>query len=69
MAKKNYKPPTAKDRADFKAKFKGTPNSVGVGLKRDDQGVFVHTHRARSKSYSGADKIPKKVVKFIESTG
>ena len=69
MVKSKHKPPTAKDRAAFKAKFGGNPNQVGVGLRRDKDGIYVRTHRARSKSYSSVAKIPKKVVKYIESTG
>lgn len=63
MAKR---PATATDRASFQQKH---GNNSGVSLARDDKGVFVHTHRARSGSYPSADKIPKSVVKRIESTG
>lgn len=41
----------------------------GVGLKQDDDGWYVTTHRARSKSYATPDDIPQKDVDFIESTG
>ena len=41
----------------------------GVGVGKDDDGFFVHTHRARSKSYSNKSEIPLKDIKFIESTG
>lgn len=45
-------------------------NSTGaVSLKRDKGGLFVHTHRARSKSFKTVAAIPKTVVRFIESTG
>lgn len=40
-----------------------------VTLKRDAGGLFVHTHRARSKSYPSVDAIPESAVRFIESTG
>jgi hypothetical protein len=40
-----------------------------VSLKRDRQGWFVHTHRARSRSFKAPKAIPKSVVAFIESTG
>jgi len=30
---------------------------------------FIATHRARSKSYSGFDKIPLSIINFIDSTG
>lgn len=41
----------------------------GFTLKRDADGVFATTHRARSESYPTACAIPLKVRKFIESTG
>lgn len=66
MAKKSArKSPTPADTTAFRKKHGDT----GVSLARDADGVFVHTHRARSKSYPAADKIPKKVVDFIDSTG
>lgn len=40
-----------------------------VGVGKDDDGYFVHTHRARSKSYPRKKDIPIKDLKFIESTG
>jgi 8-oxo-dGTP pyrophosphatase MutT (NUDIX family)/GNAT superfamily N-acetyltransferase len=40
-----------------------------VGLKQDDDGWYVHTHRARSDSYESPEKIPQKDVDFIASTG
>ncbi|CUU45549.1 hypothetical protein [Clostridium beijerinckii] len=45
----------------------GKKYNVGVG--KDDDGYFVHTHRARSKSYKNKSDIPIKDLKFIESTG
>ena len=41
----------------------------GVSLGADKNGFFVFTHRARSKSYDTVEKITKKDIKFIESTG
>lgn len=41
----------------------------GVSLGRDKNGVFVMTHRARSKSYERQNKIPLKDIRFIASTG
>ena len=35
----------------------------------DDEGYFCYTHRCRSKFYESPDKIPKRVYKFICSTG
>lgn len=45
----------------------GKKYNVGVGKDYDE--YFVHTHRARSKSYPSKKDIPIKVIKFIESTG
>lgn len=40
-----------------------------VGLKQDDDGWYVTTHRARSKSYPRHEDIPDSVVKEIAATG
>ncbi len=48
--------------------LKGSPGK-GCSLGADKDGWFVFTHRARSKSKPSIDKIPKKDIKFIESTG
>ena len=40
-----------------------------VGIRKDKDGYYARTHRARSKSYSSKEAIPKKVLAFIESTG
>lgn len=41
----------------------------GVGVGRDDEGVFVMTHRARSRSYPNLDAIPTTALEYIDSTG
>lgn len=41
----------------------------GVSVGKDPNGYFVYTQRARSKSYQSQEKIPKKDLKFIDSTG
>jgi hypothetical protein len=41
----------------------------GCSLGADKNGFFVHTHRARSKSFPLPLKIDKKSIDFIESTG
>lgn len=41
----------------------------GVSLGKDDNGYFVYTHRARSKSYETPHAIPQGKIDFIESTG
>jgi len=49
-------------------RLKGFSNK-GCDLGADKNGFFCFTLRARSKSYESPDKIPQKVIKFIESTG
>lgn len=45
-------------------------NSIsGCGLGADENGFFVFTHRARSKSHPSIDKITQKEINFIKSTG
>ena len=58
--------PTSSERAAFVARH---GRGRGCSLKADRDGFYVHTHRARSKSYPSPDKIPAHKVKFIESTG
>lgn len=41
----------------------------GVSVGRDEDGFFVMTHRARSKSYESPGEIPDKELKWIRSTG
>jgi len=41
----------------------------GVSIGRDKQGIFVGTHRARSKSYETLADIPKDKIAYIKSTG
>lgn len=53
-------------REEFYAKH---GKDSGVSLKQDRNGFYVHTHRARSKSYKSPSDIPASDVKFIESTG
>lgn len=43
------------------------PDGFDMGI--DKNGYFIHTHRARSKSYEDPSKIPVKSIKFIDSTG
>lgn len=45
------------------------PRFDGVSLKKDKDGFFVHTHRARSDSYPSPEKIPDGRIDFIRSTG
>lgn len=66
---KDVRDPTPSDRAAFRKKFSDVPQAQGVSLKRDANGVFVHSNRVRSDSYPSADKIPVKAVKFVDSTG
>lgn len=41
----------------------------GVSVGRDSQGIYIYTHRARSKSYSKQTDIPDSVIRRIKSTG
>lgn len=54
---------------DLKDKIEkgGLPNGFDMGI--DKNGYFIHTHRARSKSYKSPSSIPIKDIKFIDSTG
>ena len=46
-----------------------TPKAKGVTLRKDKKGYYVHTHRARSKSYRSPKLIPTSAIEFIETTG
>jgi len=50
-----------------KIKEKDLPGGFSLGI--DKNGFFIYTHRARSKSYETAAKIPIKDIRFIDSTG
>jgi predicted GNAT family acetyltransferase len=50
-----------------KIKEKGLPDGFSMGVDKD--GYYIHTHRARSKSYEKPDAISVKDIKFIDSTG
>ena len=43
------------------------PSGFSMGV--DKKGYYIHTHRARSKSYENPAKIPTKDIKFVDSTG
>jgi len=47
----------------------GIKEKLGFSCKKDDKGVYIATHRARSKSFKSFDKIPMNTIKFIDSTG
>lgn len=64
-AKSTYTNPYA---SDDKTAAKD-PRFAEVGLKPDDDGHYVTTHRARSKSYPTPEDIPDSVVKQIAATG
>lgn len=60
-------PPSQPEREAFQTKH---GKDSGVSLKKDAGGrFFVHTHRARSKSYEKPDGIPKEEVEAISATG
>lgn len=50
-----------------KIKEKDLPDGFDMGIDKD--GFYIHTHRARSKSYKSPEKISEKDIKFIDSTG
>lgn len=58
---------TLDDKLKKKIKDGEYPSGYSMGV--DKNGFFVHTHRARSKSYESPEKIPAKDLKFIDSTG
>lgn len=59
----NFKEWIKEGKIDKEKKYKG------CGVKEDKNGVYIHTHRARSKSYPDLKLIPDSVVKFIISIG
>lgn len=50
-----------------KIEEEGLPSGFSMGVDKD--GYYIHTHRARSKSYANPGKISAKDIKFIDSTG
>jgi hypothetical protein len=55
--------------SDLKKKIseKSLPSGFDMGIDKD--GFYVHTHRARCKSFPSPGKIGIKEIKFIASTG
>ena len=59
-------------RAKLAKRLGGTRKSgrfKGVSIGKDKDGVYVYTHRSRSKSYPKQSSIPDSVIKTIERTG
>jgi hypothetical protein len=54
---------------EFNSSHDKPTSDWGVSFKKDDNGYYCHTHRARSKSKPSPSKITKKELEFIESTG
>jgi hypothetical protein len=54
---------------DLKDKIQDGDYPDGFDMGVDKDGYFIHTHRARSKSYGKPDDIPIRDIKFIDSTG
>jgi len=50
-----------------KIREKELPSGFYMGV--DKNGYFIHTHRARSKSFKKPESITVKAIKFIDSTG
>tara|TARA_R110000824_G_scaffold148242_3_gene317879 strand:+ start:61324 stop:61728 length:405 start_codon:yes stop_codon:yes gene_type:complete len=57
---------TKDELAEAKKKF---GDDWECSIKKDEDGYYCMTHRARSKSYPSIDKIPKSSFEFIGSTG
>jgi len=57
------------DMEKFKHKFGKSPIDRGVSLKKDHNGFYVSTHRARSDSKHRIDDITDSELNFISSTG
>lgn len=55
--------------ADLMAEGVKDPRFAEVGLKQDEDGHYVTTHRARSDSYPSPEDIPQDVVDRIAATG
>jgi len=47
----------------------GIKENLGFTCKKDKNGYFITTHRARSKSYPKLEDVSMKDIKFIDSTG
>lgn len=54
---------------DLRSKIRKGDYPSGYSMGVDKNVFFIHTHRARSKSYDRPSSIPVKVMKFIDSTG
>lgn len=50
-----------------KIREKELPSGFSMGV--DKNGYFIHTHRARSKSFKKPESITIKAIKFIDGTG
>jgi hypothetical protein len=64
--KENKKIPLSKE--DYEEIKRCFGNKHECSFAKDEDGYYVHTHRARSKSYPSIDKISKKDYNFISST-
>ncbi len=54
---------------DLRSKINSGNLPSGFDMGIDKGGYFIHTHRARSKSYESPEGIPQKDIKFVDSTG
>ncbi len=69
MAVKKTKTKTWKNIPKPSGLSRISKKASGVSMGQDKNGVFVYTHRARSKSYKKWENIPKSAIDFVESTG
>ena len=63
--KQKDEPLTAEDYEAIRKRF---GEDRGCSFKRDKDGLYCHTHRARSDSYPSVEKIPQSAYDFICST-
>jgi uncharacterized protein YhaN len=64
IAKQDGEYLTPEEREEIKKRFK----DIQCSFKKDKDGYYCHTHRARSKSYPSIADIPQSKVDFINST-
>ena len=70
QAQAHRQPLTSAEREAVRRRFQSVRGRhSSMSFARDKDGLYCHTHRARSKSYPSVDAIPRDVVEFIGSTG
>lgn len=59
---------TSAEKSEAEKRF-GPRDTWECSIKKDDDGYYCCTHRARSDSYPSISKIPRSKFDFIGSTG